>query len=280
MRRSLCLAFLLPAALLAQEAAKPPELGWKHSAVAGLTATQVTFTDWAQGGDNALAYALSIDGKSTLEEQTIGWANACKFAFGQTRLGDQGLRKTDDRIDLESVLTYKLGGNVKPYAAATLKSQFAKGFTYDADGVKTAVSKFFDPAYLTQSVGALYQPAPEVKTRLGVGLREVLTSDFPVYADDPATLAVEKTRVDGGLESVTDLEWHLEDNLLLTAKLELFAPLKTLDQIVARNEYLLAAKVSKYVTVNLNVQLINERRTTPRTQVKETLALGVSYTLL
>jgi hypothetical protein len=277
---ALSLALLLPVALLAQDTLKPPELGWKHGVVAGLTLTQVTFTDWAQGGDNALAYTLSIDGKSTLEEQTFGWANAYKFAFGQTRLGDQGLRKTDDKIDLESVLSYKLGGLIRPYAAATFKSQFAKGFKYDANGTRTALSKFFDPAYLTQSVGALYQPIPEVKTRLGVGLREVLTTDFPAYADDPATLAVEKTRVDGGLESVTDLEWHLDDNLLLTSKLELFAPFKTLDQIVVRNDNTLAAKVGKYVTVNLNVQLINERRATPRTQVKETLALGLSYALL
>jgi hypothetical protein len=267
-------------ALCAQDTLKPPELGWKHGVVAGLTLTQVTFTDWAQGGENALAYALSIDGKSTLEEQTFGWANAYKFAFGQTRLGNQGLRKTDDKIDLESVLTYKLWTHINPYAAATLKTQFAKGFTYDANGTRKAVSRFFDPAYLTQSVGASYQPIPQVKTRLGIGLREVLTTDFPSYADDPATVAVEKTRVDGGFESVTDLEWRLDDNLLFTSKLELFAPLTTLDQIIMRNDNTLAAKVSKYVTVNLNVQLINERRVTPRTQVKETLALGLSYTLL
>jgi hypothetical protein len=28
---------------------------WKHSMVAGLNLSQVGFTDWAQGGENALA---------------------------------------------------------------------------------------------------------------------------------------------------------------------------------------------------------------------------------
>jgi hypothetical protein len=264
-----------------QDTAKVPEYGWKHSLVAGLTLTQVAFTNWAAGGQNALSWATSLEGKSANDQEITNWATSYKFAFGQTRLGDQGLRKTDDKIDLETILTYKLGTYINPYAAATFKSQFAKGFTYDDDaGTKTAVSQFFDPAYLTQSAGMGYQPMPEVKTRFGVALREIITSDFTSYADDPATAEVEKTSVDGGLESVTDVEWKLEDNVLFTSKLELFAPFDALDEIVVRNDNTLAAKVSKYITVILNVQLINERRITPRTQVKETLALGISYTLL
>jgi hypothetical protein len=214
------------------------------------------------------------------DNDKTNWSNAYKVAFGQTRLGDQGLRKTDDKIDFETVLTYKLGGYVNPYAAATMKTQFARGYKYDAPGLKTPLSNFFDPGYLTQSAGVGYQPMPEIKTRLGAALREIFTSEFPRYADDPATVDTEKTRVDGGLESTTELEWKLDENILFTSKLELFAAFKTLDEVVVRNDNTIAAKVSKYITVNLNVQLINEKRISPRTQVKETLALGLSYTLL
>jgi hypothetical protein len=262
------------------DAAAPPEYGWKHSIVSALTLTQVAYTDWAQGGDNALAWALSLDGKSVEDREATNWSNTYKFAFGQARLGSQGIRKTDDKIDLETILTYKLGTYINPYGAATFKSQFARGNKYDAAGNKTAVSKFLDPGYLTQSAGIGYQPIPEVKTRLGAALREILTSQFTGYSDDAATTDIEKTKIDGGLESVTDVEWKLEDNILFTSKLELFSPFKTLDEVVVRNDNTFAAKVSKYVTVNLNVQLINERRVTPRTQIKETLAIGLSYTLL
>ena len=41
----------------------PPEYGWKQSLVAGLTLTQVAFTDWPQGGENALSYTLTANGK-------------------------------------------------------------------------------------------------------------------------------------------------------------------------------------------------------------------------
>ncbi len=272
----LCTTF----SLYAQDTTKVPDWGWNHSLVSGLNLTQVAFTDWAQGGENALAWALSLEGKSVNDLEKSNWSNSYKFAFGQARLGSLGLRKTDDKIDLETILTYKFGVYINPYAAATLKSQFAQGYKYDAAGNKTPVSKFFDPGYLTQSVGAGYQPMPEIKTRIGAALREIFTSQFIGYADDPTTTAIEKTRVDGGLESVTEVEWKMDDTILFTSKLELFAPFKAIDEIVVRNDNTIAASVNKYITVNLNVQLINEKQISPRTQIKETLSIGLTYRLL
>jgi hypothetical protein len=272
---------IIPLLVYGQENAPPPDYGWKHGVVAGLTLTQVAFTDWAQGGENALSYTLSADGKSTLDEEVSNWSSTYKFAFGQTRLGGQKMRKTDDIIDISSVFTYKLGTLINPYASASLKTQFANGYTYPRQDTSVQVSAIFDPAYLTQSAGVGYQPIKEIKTRLGVGLREIITNKFSkYYTDDPKTTdKLEKTTIDGGMESVTEVEWQLEDNILFTSKLELFAPFKTIDEIIVRNNSSVTAKVSKYITTILNVQLINERKITPRTQVKETIALGLSYTL-
>lgn len=259
---------------------------WTHNVVGGLNLTQVSFSDtWAQGGENALAYATSLFGKSVQDQPKTNWATSYKFAFGQTKLGDQGIRKTDDKIDIESNLTYKMGTYINPYVAATLKTQFAKGYEYskNAQGktVEKQVSQFFDPGYLTQSAGLGYQPIPQIKTRLGAALREVITSDFNTYADNPATKAIEKTKVEGGLESVTEATWQMHPNLLFTGKLELFDAFKNFDIIIMRSDNTLAAKVSKYVTVNFNVQLLKEppvRR--GKIQRKQTLAVGLSYTFL
>ena len=274
---SLALSVALSLQALGQE---PPVASWKHGIVAGLTMTQVSYTDWAQGGENALSYATSLDGKSAWEDSAFHWTNDYKFAFGQSRLGTQSLRKTDDKIDLSSVLTYKLGQYVDPYAAVTMKTQFAKGFAYDAAGTSTEISAFFDPAFLTQSIGAGYLASKELKTRLGLALREVITNSFNQYADDPLTLTAEKVKVDGGLESVTNVEWLVMENIQLTSQLELFAAFRKLDEVIVRNNTSLSAKVNQYITVIFNVQVINEKQITPRTQIKETLALGLSYTLL
>jgi len=277
----ICLVLLLSSTVLqAQAPTDTPEYGWKHGLVAGLTLTQVAFTDWVQGGENALAYTISADGKSVEDQLTSNWSTTYKLAFGQTRLGSQGLRKTDDIIDLSSVFTYKLGTYINPYISAMLRTQFAKGYTYPRPDTSVQVSAFFDPAYLTQSAGVGYQPIKEVKTRLGVGLREVVTNNFSkYYTDDPTTDKIEKATLDGGMESITEVEWSFEENILLTSKLELFAPFKTFDKIITRDVTTVTAKVSKYVTAILNVQFINEPKVSPRTQIKETIALGLSYTI-
>jgi Protein of unknown function (DUF3078) len=246
---------------------------WKHTMIVSMNITQVSFTDWAQGGENALAYALFLEGKSLYTQDIITWENSYKLGYGQAKLGSQGIRKTDDRIDFESVLTYKMGAYINPYASASLKTQFVEGVKYDATGIATPVSNFFDPAYITQSAGFSYQPAKEVKTRLGVGLREIVTKSYTAYSDG------KQVEVDGGFESVTEVGWTVMANVVLNAKLELFAPVKQIDQMMVRSDNTLAAKINKFLSVNLNVQLINDPKVQARTQIEQTLALGVNFTL-
>ncbi len=252
----------------------PDTSAWKHSVVAGVTATQVSYTDWAQGGENALAWTTTLNGKSSYEPGSIVWSTNYNFAYGNTKLGTQGVRKTDDNIDISSTLTYKLDRYFNPYLAATFRTQFSKGFTYDAAGNGKAISDFFDPAFLTQSAGGGYQPIPQLKTRLGLALREILTNRYTQYSGG------EKSQVDGGLQSVTELETSIDDNVVLKAKLEMFSAFKKMKEVIVRSDNTLTAKISKYFSTNINVQIIQERPITPRTQVKQTIALGFSYILL
>lgn len=279
---AVCLFLFIHVIAFAQNDSAVVPSVWKHQLVAGLTVTQISYTNWSQGGENALAYTMSVDGKSVQNLTMTNWSNSYKFAYGQTRLGSKGLRKTDDKIELESVLTYKLGTTVNPYASATLKSQFDDGFKYDdATNTKVRTSSALDPMYLTQAIGVGYQPVSQIKTRLGAALREVFSGTFN-YADDAATVpTVEQSKVEGGLESVTDIEIKIEDNTLFTSKLEMFAPFNNIDVVVLRNDNTISSKVNKYIVVVFNVQLINDRTMgTARTQIKEGLALGVSYTFL
>ncbi|HTY35756.1 MAG TPA: DUF3078 domain-containing protein [Bacteroidota bacterium] len=255
--------------------------GWKHSVVSGLTATQVSFKDWAQGGEDALAWTVRLDGLSKLEDTAFVWGNTYKMSYGQAKIGTEMSRKTEDRLEFESVFTYKLGTEVNPYVGATLKTQFAEGVTIDGAGNSVPVSRFFDPGYLTQSAGFGYRPSPALKTRLGAALREIVTSLYTIYANDASTPVDQrvKTKVDGGVESVTDVELKLDDNLLFRSKLELFAPIKQVSDMTMRMDNTVTANVSKYVVVILNVQLINDSKASTRMQEKEVLSLGLSYTL-
>ncbi|MBP8976472.1 MAG: DUF3078 domain-containing protein [Bacteroidetes bacterium] len=291
MKHVLCFCLLLSPFLLvnAQETqvpstvvqqTQPQPKHWQHSMHVNANLTQVSFTDWAQGGENSLAYALFLEGKSEFAHDSINWTNSYKFGYGQARLSTLGLRKTDDIINFESVFIYKLGAYINPYASVSLRTQFTEGVVYESDGRTVPVSNFFDPGYLVQAIGVGYQPISEIKTRLGMAMREIVTKNYVSYSDDPSTSKVEKVRVDGGVESVTDVNWKVMENIIFTSKLEIFAPIKHLKQATLRSDNTLSAKANKYVSINLNVLLLNDPQIQARTQIKETLALGISFTLI
>ncbi|HPR89663.1 MAG TPA: DUF3078 domain-containing protein [bacterium] len=268
-----------PAGTAAPDTAKPAP-PWTHKLVGSLLGNQVSFTDWKQGGEDAIAWNLLLDGKSAWDAAKNNWSTAYRFGFGNTKLGSKSTRKTDDRIELESIYTRKLSMLVNPYVAATFKTQFAPGYTYDAKDARTQVSRGFDPAYLTQTAGIGWQTLPQVKIRLGAGVRETLASDYAaIYTDDKNTKdKIEKSVVQGGAESAVNVDWKLSQNLLLTSLIESFAGFTDFSHPMLRTNTALAAKVSKYVTAMFNVLTINEPRVSPRAQVKQAISLGLNYT--
>jgi hypothetical protein len=123
-------------------------------------------------------------------------------------------------------------------------------------------------------------PIPEIKTRVGAALRETFTDKYTKWSDDPATPEIEKTRVQGGVEWVTEVNTVLDDNIFFKSKLETFAPFNQLDKWVIYNDNIIDAKVSKLISVNLTVTIRYEEFVLPRTQIREGLAIGFSYQVL
>ncbi|MFI5202177.1 MAG: DUF3078 domain-containing protein [Candidatus Kapaibacterium sp.] len=256
--------------------------GWHHALIAELHLAQVSFSHWTQGGVNALSYIAGVNGQSVRNEPKTNWTTSYKLDYGQTKLDGQDLQKTDDEINLESVLMYKLGVHVNPYASVSLLTQFAPGYQYsDTVGVApTEVSNFFDPAYIKEAAGAGWVVSKAFQTRLGLALREIITNHFPQYASEPLENEVKKIRVQGGLESESEAEIPVDDNILFRAKIDLFSPFNTMDRIVVHGEGSLIAKVSKVFSAELSALFINEPDISPYTQIKQGLSLGISYAVL
>jgi len=267
--------------VLAQEAEKQqPEYGWQKELIGGLNFTQTAFDNWAQGGENTLAWQINVNGKAARDEKKYKWDSAGKISYGMAKLGDIESRKSVDEIRLESVFTYLLGTYVNPYVAASGETQFTTGYEYTDDS-KVEMSNILDPGYFSQSAGFGYEPVDEFKTRLGFALKETITRDYPApYADDPETEEVEKIKAEAGLESVTDFSKSLIGGILLTSKLELFSNLKGLDEIDVRWDNIFSAKISKYIDVSLNIKLFYDSDISTERQLKQALTIGLTYLFL
>ncbi|HEM49412.1 MAG TPA: DUF3078 domain-containing protein [Caldithrix sp.] len=262
--------------VISQEAEeKKPEYGWKNEGVAGLNFTQNKFDNWTQGGEDSWSWQLDINAKFVNDQEKYNWSNSIKISYGKTKVGDAGARKAADEIKLESVYSYKLGIYVNPYAAVTGLTQFTDGYDYSKDP-KVKVSGFMDPGYFTQSAGLGIEPNAHIKTRLGAALKETITSSDTaaiIYADG------EDMRVEYGAESVTDINYKFNEILLYTSKLEMFSNLNRIDEIDVTWDNLVSAKLTKYITASLNVKIFYDKDISERRQLKQTLAVGLSYNL-
>ena len=72
----------------------------------------------------------------------------------------------------------------------------------------------------------------------------------------------------------------LSENLLFTSKLELFPNLEASNEIDVAWDNLLAAKVQECVTVNLSVKILYDRDVSKKRQLRQSLAIGLTYALL
>ena len=91
---------------------------------------------------------------------------------------------------------------------------------------------------------------------------------------------MEKTRIEYGAESVTDLEYKVSENILFKSKLEMFSNLVALNEVDVNWDNLVTAKVSEYINVSFNLNLFYDRNISKSRQLKQTLAVGLSYSVL
>lgn len=272
-------AFITGSIIAQEQPAETPKYGWQKEMIGGINLTQTSFDNWAQGGENSFAWQLNFNFKFVNDQEKTNWANSGKFTYGSTKTGDQDARKSIDEIKLETVLTYKWGTYINPFVAATGETQFAPGYNYGPDP-KIQISGFVDPAYFRESAGFGYKPNEIVKTRLGVALKQTITQDYNAYADDPLTTKTEKIKNEIGAESVTDLSWKIAENTVYTSKLELFSTLKAFDKTDVNWDNLIATKISKYFSVNFNFKLFYDKDISPKRQIKQSIALGFTYSFL
>ncbi|MFZ0389790.1 MAG: DUF3078 domain-containing protein [Calditrichia bacterium] len=286
---TLIIILLLTAGLLAQEKEKKePTYGWIKNVVGSLNLTQTNFSNWEQGGEDNLAWQFNFNSKFVRNEPAYNWSNKGKLTYGQVKLGDQDSRKSVDEIKLESVYTRKIGIFVNPYASATMETQFAKGYQYSDTAQPQLISDFADPVVFTESIGLGYSHNELIKSRLGISLKETIAPDddirflkgLPTYADDPDTPEIETSRTELGAESVTELSWEMVKNTLLTSRLELFSNMQQIKEVDVKWDTILTAKVNQYVNVNFNVKLYYDNDISKKRQLKQALALGLTYTFI
>lgn len=253
---------------------------WTPKGIVGINLSQVAFNNWAQGGENTLAFTFFSHFGVDYIGDPWKWKNSLKFTYGRTKFGSQEYRTNDNEIFFESTLIHHIGWAASPYVGITARTPVSKGYNYEEEpGVQ--IVDFLDPFNLSEALGFIYDQIPNFSTRLGIGMKQTWADKFAeTYSDDPETPnEIETFKNETGIESVTEYTIDFLENMNFYTYLRLFGRFEDLNIWDVRWDNILTAKVNDYVSVNLNVLVIYDVNETLKTQVKEALQLGISYTL-
>ncbi len=253
--------------------------GWNPSGVLSLNISQVAFKDWSLGGENSYALTSINDFKGAYKQKKVLWKNNLKITLGQTKIGDNDLQSSDNELFFESIFSYDIGWVVDPYGAITFNTVLLNGYNYDSvPAVQT--SAFLDPGYLVESFGFTYERTKNFNTRLGIAFKETFTNTFTQYTDDPLTSGtVETFKFETGIESVTNVNWNFYENLSYSSKLSLFSAFDQLNVWDVAWDNTMTGKINDFVNASLSFKLVYDVDQSLRTQLKESLQIGFTYTL-
>ena len=250
---------------------------WVPSMITSLNVSQIAFSNWTQGGSNSLSWTVMAKAGYDFKGEIWSLQNHGTLQYGRTKLGSQGSITTDNEILLENVLTYHIGWAADPFFSNTIISTLAQGYDYGKNP-PLPTANFFDPGYVTQSLGFSYNKLSNFTTRLGIASQEIFTNKYRQYTNDPGdTSGLKAFKEEAGLESVTQAKVTIADNILLTTGLRLFTRFKDLSVWDVRWDNVIVAKVNSFINVNFNYQLVYQKDQSLTTQMKEGLQLGITY---
>jgi len=253
--------------------------GYKVESVGHLSISQTQVDNWEAGGESTLSWQTNL--KSSFSKKHPIWneLHILDMSFGKTRVGDIPARKSIDEIKLESLINLKIRHGVNPYLAINLQSQFSPGYNYNENSSEL-VSDFLDPLYITESTGFAWEIFNSMNSRLGFAMKQTFTDQFPApYADDPTTLEIEKSKFEYGLEWVVDYQNNINELTSINSKIELFSDLVSVRQTDVRWDSNFSTKLSDLFDVSFNFKLIYDQDISNRRQIRQYLAIGISYTL-
>jgi Protein of unknown function (DUF3078) len=272
--------------------------GWKAGGVFSLNLAQTSLTNWVAGGQNSFAVNCLLSTFANYKRGKTSWVNSLDLGYGLLKQGTTGYRKTDDKFDLLSKFGYEAFKNFYYAALFNFKTQMAPGWKYNDDNSKTKISNLFAPAYLTLALGLDYKPSDHFSAFIApiTGKITFVTdkqlSDAGAFGVKPG----QKTLGEFGgylraIYTKNDFKNEFLKNVTFTSKIDLFSNyIKNPQNIVINWETLIAFKVNKFISANINTQLvyddkikipvIRDRTATSigsLVQFKEILGVGFSY---
>lgn len=276
-----------------------PKEGWSKSGTITLLINQSAFLNWQAGGDNSFAGNLIINYDINYIKGDWLWDNKLLASYGLTNNDDDGIRKTDDQLDFNSILGKKLIKNWNASFFMNFKSQFTDGYDYNSDFLGDnedfPTSGLLKPAYLSFGLGLLWKKSDNLYVNISPITAKItlITGEiFSLNDDDPENIFYESSNlietfgVDPGASSL--FEFGL--NIRSYYKLDLMKNINMENIFSVYSNYLdkpqnvdidytmnLVMKINDVFSTNLTFQIIYDDNAHKGFQIREVFGLGLNF---
>jgi len=276
-----------------------PKEGWSKSGKITLLINQSAFLNWQAGGDNSFAGNLNINYDINYIKGDWLLDNKLLASYGLTNNDDDGIRKTDDQLDFNSILGKKLITIWNVSFFMNFKSQFTNGYDYNSDFLGDnedfPTSGLLKPAYLSFGLGLLWKKSNDLYVNISPITAKItlITGEiFSLNDDDPDNLFYESSDmfetfgVDPGASSL--FEFGL--NIRTYYKLDLMKNINMENIFSVYSNYLdkpqnvdidytmnLVMKINDVFSTNLTFQTIYDDNAYKGFQIREVFGLGINF---
>lgn len=258
---------------------------WIYGGNGGLNLSQVSLSNWASGGENAIGFDVLFNYSADYKHQKHLWQNRLEMAYGLNQTESNGTKKTNDKIYFSSTYGYEMTKNLYLSALLNFNTQFAKGYDYKTEP-RTYISRFMSPGYLTTGLGLTWNPKAWVTATLsaiswrGTFVDSRILSDQGAFGVDPGDHLF--SEMGGNLK--VEMKYEFLKNMTIYSRVDLFSNYLDKPQNVdVRWDVQLNMIVNKWFSANITTNMIYDDDTKilqkdgskgPRLQFKESLGIG------
>lgn len=259
---------------------------WRNWTAFGINVNQATFSDnWGGGGVNSLALGGQFSYKTDYTKDDKNYVTEFLLKYGKLKNKGQLSRKTADRIFLDNKVSLKLSKNWGFFGSVNFESQFDMGYSYskNAQGneIRTLLSRFMAPGYLTESIGFEYKPTKSFFIRIGTGTaRQTFVLDTTLYKTNPKNFGVTQGnsfRNELAFQIVGAIDKDIAKNLNLKSRYTMFANYEQLSTIDNRLDLTLTAQVNRLINVSIGAIVLYDDDTADRVQASQAMSFGLVY---
>lgn len=270
--------FLMSQLFYAQETEVVSDSTWVKKGNIAILGSQSSFSQWQAGGSNNLAINGSLNYDINYKKGDWTWDNKFIAMYGINKLKGQEQQKTDDRIEINSVLGKKASGEWYYSAFVNFKTQFDAGM--NPDSLEQRISHFMSPAYLQFGPGMLWKKNDNLKVNIAPATARFIFvhSHFTEFEESFGVEQGESMRFEFGASVNAYYKVKVMENFTIENILNLYSNYLEDPQNIDIDYQLNAIlKVNKYISTNLTFQALYDDNAYKGFQTRHTLGVGINF---